>query len=377
MVQAYSTSTTFAWNTAGVVPGVYRVSVWAKDANSTGTFGNALGRWDTYNSSLLFNVTTCSALSASAMPLSTAGVGTGVTITAQASGCPDASPVYEFWVLGPGSSTYQMAQGYSTSPTFSWNTTGLVPGTYRISVWTRDANSAGAFANGSGTWDLYNNRTLYSVTACTTVSDLPSRSSPAGVGAMITLTAHASGCPNPNTNYEFWVLAPGATAYQAVQPYSTTATYSWNTTGLIPGTYHVAVWARDASSGGGFSNSLGTFDASTSAAYTLTSCTAVSSTVAPSSPRAPGTPVKVTAHASGCPNPNPLYEFWVLAPGASTYQVGQAYSTSATFNWDTTGLAPGTYRIAVWVQDAASGGGSGSTAGRWDASNNSTLFKLS
>jgi len=34
----------------------------------------------------------------------------------------------------------------------------------------------------------------------------------------------------------------------------------------------------------------------------------------------------------------------------------QAYSTSATFNWNTTALAAGTYRFSVWVRDATSSG---------------------
>jgi len=58
--------------------------------------------------------------------------------------------------------------------------------------------------------------------------------------------------------------------------------------------------------------------------------------------------------ASGCSNP--LYQFWILAPGSSTWTIVQAYSTSATFNWNTTALAAGTYRFSVWVRDATSSG---------------------
>jgi hypothetical protein len=66
----------------------------------------------------------------------------------------------------------------------------------------------------------------------------------------------------------------------------------------------------------------------------------------------------------------------VLAPGATSYTVVQGNSTSATFTWNTTGLAPGTYRFSVWATDAASSGVYGNSAGRWDAYNNDTVFVL-
>ncbi|TMC94428.1 MAG: hypothetical protein E6J05_17185 [Chloroflexi bacterium] len=47
---------------------------------------------------------------------------------------------------------------------------------------------------------------------------------------------------------------------------------------------------------------------------------------------------------------------WILAPGSSTWTIAQAYSTSATFNWNTTGKAAGTYRFSVWARDATSSG---------------------
>ena len=38
---------------------------------------------------------------------------------------------YEFWTLAPGSSTWQLARGYSATAGFTWNTTGKAAGTYR------------------------------------------------------------------------------------------------------------------------------------------------------------------------------------------------------------------------------------------------------
>jgi hypothetical protein len=81
-------------------------------------------------------------------------VGAAVTITATASGC--ASPSFQFWVLAPGASSWTLAQSYSSSGSFRWDTTGKPPGTYYFSVWVRDAGSAGTSGNSFGTWDAYN-----------------------------------------------------------------------------------------------------------------------------------------------------------------------------------------------------------------------------
>jgi hypothetical protein len=90
-------------------------------------------------------------------------------------------------------------------------------------------------------------------------------------------------------------------------------------------------------------------------------------TAVPASTTTVGTPVTFTATATGCPNPSPVYQFWVLAPGASSWTVVQAYSTSNTFSWSTTGKATGGYQVAVWARDASSAGAAGNTFGTWDA----------
>jgi hypothetical protein len=376
-VQDYSTSPSLTWNTNGLALGTYRFSVWARDANSTGEFGNSAGSWDVYNNNATYNLTACSGVSVSVAPSSPAAIGKTVTLNAHASGCPDPNPVYHFGVMAPGATTYTVVQDYSTSASFVWNTTGLAPGTYRFSVWARDANSSGAYGYSGGRWDAYDNSTVYGVTTCSGVSVSVAPSSAAGIGKSVTLTAQASGCPNPNPVYHFGVMAPGATTYTVVQDYSTSPTFTWNTTGIAPGTYRFSVWARDASSSGAFGYSGGRWDVyNNSTAYGLTTCSAVSVTVSPASPKAAGTTVTVTANASGCPNANPVYHFGLMAPGAATYTMVQDYSTTATFSWNTTGLAPGTYRFSIWARDASSSGAYGNSSGAWDVYNNNVTFTI-
>ena len=59
--------------------------------------------------------------------------------------------------------------------------------------------------------------------------------------------------------------------------------------------------------------------------------------------------MQLSAVPAGCPDAT--YEFWVQAPGGA-WTLLQAYSTSSTATWDTTGLAPGTYLFDVWVKEA-------------------------
>src|SRR5713226_8919629 len=186
-------------------------------------------------------------------------------------------------------------------------------------------------------------------------------------GTSVQLSATSAGCPNPV--YKFWTLAPGSSTWTNAQGYSANASFTWNTTGAAAGTYYVSLWARDASSPGAVRTGLGNFDAYVpGTAYTLTSipCTSAAASTAPPSPSMPGATVTFTGTTSAA-CPKPLYQFWMVAPGSSTWTVAQAYSTSATFNWNTTGLTGGAYRFSVWVRDASSIGTSCNSLGCNDA----------
>jgi hypothetical protein len=49
VAQAYSTSNTFIWSTAGKAPGAYQIGVWVRDAGSAGATGNQFGTWDVFS----------------------------------------------------------------------------------------------------------------------------------------------------------------------------------------------------------------------------------------------------------------------------------------------------------------------------------------
>jgi len=234
VAQAYSNSSIFNWNTSG--SGVYHYSVWVRDASSSSSY-------DAYFPGTAYTVTStaCTAVSASASPASPQTAGTAVTISAASSGCPH--PLYQFWIQPPGGA-WTVAQAYSGSATFSWNTTGRPAGVYHYSVWVRDAASANSY-------DAYVPGTAYTLTtnACTSVSVTAAPASPQTAGASVTITAAASGCPS--AQYEFWIQTPSGT-WTIAQAYSSSNTFIWNTGGLPTGTYRYSVWVRDASSGASY-----------------------------------------------------------------------------------------------------------------------------
>ena len=370
LARAYSTTATFSWNTTGLVAGTWRIGVWARDTASTGTFSTSLGTFDASTEVfyMLVNPNNCTAVGLSAgTPPQPSNAGTTVTFTATGT-CPHASPSFQFFTLAPGAGAYTVAQAYSTSPTFIWNTTGLVSGTWTVAVWVRDAMSGGTYSNSFGTFDMSTGvQYTLTTTPCTAVGISGAPPSPSGVGTAVTFTATAT-CPHASPVFQFFTRAPGAGAWMVAQAYSASATFNWTTAGLVPGSWQVAVWDRDAQSTGVYSNSFGTFDLSTSMSYTLTTCASVGLSGAPPSSTGVGTPVLFTASSTGCPHASPLFQFFTLAPGASAYTVAQAFSTSNTFSWTTAGLKPGVWQVAVWVRDASSGGFYANSFGTFDAS---------
>jgi outer membrane protein assembly factor BamB len=149
LIQPYSATNTFNWNTSGALGGTYYFGVWAKDASSTtSTFD--------INASTAFAVdpASCTSVGVSAAPPTAAHSSlTQVTFTAVASGCTHASPLYEFWYFN-GASWY-VVRGWSTTASWVWNTSAPA-GNYTFGVWVRDAASPGNNDGGSmGRYDTY------------------------------------------------------------------------------------------------------------------------------------------------------------------------------------------------------------------------------
>jgi uncharacterized protein YkwD len=139
LVQGWSTAATYGWNSTGAAAGITNFSVWARDVSSPTAY-------DTYTSiPYTTTASSCAAITASAAPTTVVhGSGAHVTITGSATGCTN-SPRYEFWMRAAGSTTWQLVQGYGTTATYDWNSTGALAGTVFFSVWVRDAGSTASY----------------------------------------------------------------------------------------------------------------------------------------------------------------------------------------------------------------------------------------
>ena len=317
----------FAWDTSTLAAtGNYVVNVWVRDAGSGVAYqANAL---------LPFTIGAAPACTTAGLTSDKASpqlVGTTVTFTATSAGC--SQPQYLFYVQAPGD-IWRVAQNYG-GPTFVWNSVAPV-GIYKIDVWVRQAGSGAAYQ----AIQLVS-FTLTPAAACANATLSSDKGSPQQSGTIITFTATSTGCTNPQ--YLFYVQLSNGT-WTIARNYGG-PTFVWNTAGLPAGAYHVDVWVRQLSHTASYETLMNN-------AYTLvTAVPCASATLTPdkASSQPAGTVVTYTATSTGCSQP--VYTWYFQVPGGSWY-VAQNGGTSLV--WNTTGAAPGTYKIDVWVSQYGS-----------------------
>jgi hypothetical protein len=305
----------------------YAWQVWVREAGSNAAY-------ETYAEApfTVGPLPPCSSVSTTSTPAGGAEIGTTISLASSAASC--GNPEYEVWMLPPGGS-WSAVQSYSSSSTYNWDTTGLSAGTYLFQVWARQQGSSAGY-------EAYDSFSLNIGGPCTAVTE-SFNPNPPSVGDQVTITASGT-CPAPAT-YKLWVLPPGG-SWTVLQDWTSTFTYTADTTGFAAGTYSFQTWVRGA-------GSTAAYEAYAADTITLSpDCTGGNLTASPSSPASIGTAVTFTGSAASCAAPS--YEFWMLAPGGS-WTVVQPYGSSATYNWNTTGLAAGTYYFEAWAKNAGSG----------------------
>ena len=161
--------------------------------------------------------------------------------------------------------------------------------------------------------------------------------SPYPAGSPVSFRAVAAGCPNPI--FQYWLYTPDR-MWHLERPFSSDPTWTWNSSGLAPGTYIVDVWANQQGS------YTGKQQAYVARQLVLTGCTTATLSPTSGSSRV-GSSVTFSASARGCPKP--VYKFWVRDP-AGRWSVGRTWGP-ATWTWSTTGYARGAYRIVVWANE--------------------------
>jgi hypothetical protein len=316
----------WTWNTTGLAEGTYEIGVWARQAGSANTY-------DAFAiTSFALGVDTCIAASLSPSVAPPQARGAVITFTASSTGC--SSPQYEFWLLPPGGSWTQV-RAYRTGTTWAFDSSLYSAGNFQVGVWARQIDS-------SSRYDAFFVSTYWisPPTGCVVSGLNSSAAAPQMAGTTITFTPQQAGC---SKQYKFWLLAPGG-SWTAVQGYSATSTWPWNTNGYASGVYEVGVWEGSASS----PSSYESFAITTFSLGVLTCTSAAIS--GPTQPQPAGTPLTFTASSTRCGSPQ--YEFWLLPPGGS-WSIKQAFG-GASWTWNTTGLAPGMYQLGVWARQIGS-----------------------
>jgi hypothetical protein len=161
-------------------------------------------------------------------------------------------------------------------------------------------------------------------------------------GTAVVFTAVGSGSSAPYS-YQFSLNVPGV-GWTIVQPYSTSATWSW----VVPASlaqvrYTVQVDVR--------CNPGVAREATTTMFYTgnaIPPATGATLTASPVSPQARGTAVTFTAAGSGS-IAGYTYQFWLF--NGTSWSMMQDFSTTATWTWNIPQNANiGLNQVQVWVR---------------------------
>ena len=230
VVQPYSKTTTWVWNTTGFTPGNYVIATHARNAGTT-SFADATVFLPYTLTTPASSVILTPNIPSPQLP------GPTVTFGAAAAG---GSGTYEYRFLIFNGTAWTLVQNYSASPTFAWNTTGLPAGNYLVDV---DVRNIGSPADREA--NFYLSYTLTTpVTGLSVISDVPT---PHLHGTPVSFAATGSG---GSGNYEYEFDFFNGTSWVQVQPYSGTSI--WTMPGTIAaGSYTIGVNVRNAGSSNG------------------------------------------------------------------------------------------------------------------------------
>lgn len=254
-----SDSSITATTVAGIADGTYDIQVTTpKGTNQTSTGKLTVISCDPNNAN---SVPT--GLIVTMSPASPGAVCTPVIITPVVTGGCKMEYSYSIYWNDPSNTdlnwTYLDGASWTSSNPVTWNTTGYKPGNYSVRVFVRNGNGNYKFTgmkSWSGTYTLTAGCSDPKPWPCDpnvsanwslSVSLSPSSTVTAGTQVVVAPT-FTNGCM-PEYSYNYYRLNPTSTdfnyTYFGNVSWTPIAPYSWDTTGLIPGTYQLRVFARN------------------------------------------------------------------------------------------------------------------------------------
>jgi hypothetical protein len=277
-------------------------------------------------------------------------VGTTIIWTANASDMDGDLVLFRFLINN------QPATIWTRFNTFNWVTTGMTPGDYRIKVLIRDGKHASEDSFDGSKEVTF---ALIQPNQIPVLEDLRSDlGSPQASGKSIVWTANATDPDKDRIFYRFLLND------KAMTDWADSNSWTWNTSSVSPGDYRIKVLIRD-----GKHASEDSFDDSKEVTFALIKPNYIPTIedLRPdlSSPQAPGKSIVWTANATDPDGDQVLYKFFV------NDQPTTVWLKFNTFNWVTTRMAPGDYRIKVLIRD-----GKHASEDSFDASKEATFTLL-
>ncbi len=277
----------------------------------------------------------CSAAAVTSSKTSPQPAGTAITFTASATGARCTSPVYEFW-LWSAAGGWALRQAYSSTATLALDTSGMLPGTYSVDVWVEESGSI----QGAGAYETFALE-AWTVGGCDFASMTPNPAPSSGI-VTFTATAGGTGCNQPQ--YRFWLWS-ASSGYVMKQDFSSTNTWSTDSAALAAGTYSIVVHVKQ-------KGSPLAYETWALSALPKGACGAPSTSATNASPQSVGGIVHLSAAAPGCTAP--LYRYYYYPAPGNQYGLLRDWSSTASFDWNTAGMSPGTYSIVVHVKQSSS-----------------------
>ncbi len=265
--------------------------------------------------------------------------GTSITFSAVVSG-GSGDCEYYYTYRNPVTAKWYVGQSYSSSATWIWDTSGFDSGVYSVQVWARSVGSTASYEVYKGISYTLNPSSLDGVTLTM------DRASPQTMGAVITYSAAASGGTG---NYQYYFRFRNNTSGMMSdgQAYSSNSSWSWNTSGVDPGSYTVEVLARNA--GANVS-----YEAIKSVNFVLfPPANDLTLTMDKISPLKQGTVVNFSAAAGGGSGSYD-YSYRIRNQLSGNWSEVRPYEAKASWVWNTVNVEPGSYIIEVLTRNAVS-----------------------
>jgi len=275
IVQDWSLRNAWSWTPQAVDVGASTRTVEIRDGNHAGP-----GGYDA-TTTASFTVTTASAGTGS-LPTITSltptlasprAAETEMDIICIAADADNDPIYYRFYLTGPGTaSKKKIVQDWSLKNSWHWKPLAVDVGSNTIAVEIRDGNHAGP-----GSYDATTGIS-YTITAASvgtgslpTITSLtPTLASPRGQGTEIEFICIATDADNDPIYYRFYLTGPGtASKKKMVQDWSLKNSWKWTAAKEDIGANTITVEIRDGNHAG-----QGSYDATTSASYTISSNTA-------------------------------------------------------------------------------------------------------